>query len=305
VTDASRSIRIGVDFGGTKIEVIALAEDGRELHRQRVATPRGDYAATLRCIRDLVLAVESALAARCSVGVGIPGAISPATGVVKNANSTWCLGKPLDRDLSAVLCREVRTANDANCLAISEAVDGAGANDAVVFAIILGTGVGGGISINKQVWTGPHAIAGEWGHNPLPWRNPDECPGGQCYCGKHGCIETYLSGPALAELYAGCTTHSASRDARVVITDMRAELAGAQATWALYLDRLARAVASVINVLDPNVVVVGGGLSNVVELYSELPKQLGNYVFSDSCATPIRQAKHGDSSGVRGAAWLW
>ena len=303
MADSAPSVRIGVDLGGTKTEAIVLDSAGTELARERVPTTAGDYAGTIRGIRDLVDALERSLRVQGTVGVGIPGTISPASGVVKNANSTWCLGKPLDRDLSTALGREVRTANDANCLALSEATDGAGAGESLVFAVILGTGVGGGIAVNGQVRTGPHAIAGEWGHNPLPWPGADE-QSRRCYCGKLGCIETYLCGPGLALSYRE-RSGKAGISAEQVIEQMRAGEPDAMDTWQQYVDRLARALTTVVNVLDPDVIVLGGGLSNIDELYTGLPAALPEYVFSDVCQTRISRAHHGDSSGVRGAAWLW
>lgn len=296
-------MRIGVDLGGTKIEAIALDEDGSTRARRRVATPAGDYDATLRAVAGLVAAVEAEAGAQAgaagSVGVGIPGALSPATGLVKNANSTCLIGRPLDRDLEAVLARPVRLANDADCFALSEAVDGAGAGAGSVFGVILGTGVGGGIVIGGRPLAGPNAIAGEWGHNPLPWPRGGEMPGPACYCGKRGCIETFLSGPGLARDHGGGLT--------AADIAAGAEAGDAVCTAALdrYIDRLARALATVINVLDPDVVVLGGGLSNLRVLYERLPRALPEWVFSDSVRTRIVPPVHGDSSGVRGAAWLW
>ena len=277
------SLRIGVDLGGTKIEAIAL-DGNREVFRKRIPAPRGDYAATLTAIRILLEGLEG------TVGIGIPGALSRATGLVKNANSTWLIGKPLREDLEKALGREVRIANDANCFALSEAVDGAGKGADVVFGVILGTGVGGGIVVRGQVLTGPNAIAGEWGHNALPLPRESDLPLPTCYCGRKGCIETYLSGPALA------------RDAKAP----NAEAAiGEEAAMGRYEERLARALASVVNTLDPDVIVLGGGMSNVARLYDSVPRLWGRYVFSDRVDTRIVPPVHGDSSGVRGAAWLW
>jgi fructokinase len=268
-----------------------------------VPTPAGDYAGTIRTIRDLVASIESRRGAQGSVGIGIPGAISPKTGLVKNANSTWLNGKPFDQDLGNALGRTIRIANDANCFTLSEASDGAGAGADVVFGIILGTGVGGGIAIGRQALTGRHAIAGEWGHNPLPWPRDDERPGPSCYCGKSGCIETFLSGPGLARDHAAHA--GASLDPAEIAR--RADAGDAKAVNAMerYVDRLARSLAGVIDILDPDVIVLGGGLSNIDMLYGELPSRLPTYVFSDDCTTPIVKNVHGDSSGVRGAAWLW
>jgi fructokinase len=296
-------MRIGIDLGGTKIEGIAIDDQGIERQRQRIATPRGDYQAILGAIAALVRNIESAQGDTGSVGVGIPGAISPATGLVKNANSVELIGHPLDEDLSRLLSREVRVANDANCFALSEATDGAGARASIVFGVIVGTGVGAGIVVDRHVLTGQHAIAGEWGHNPLPWPGDDERPGPACYCGRAGCNETFLAGPSLARDHRQHT----GQDLEAADIAARAEAGDAQAlaTMVRYEDRLARALAGVINVLDPDVVVLGGGVSNIQRLYRQVPSLLPKYVFSDQVSTPIVPARHGDSSGVRGAAWLW
>jgi fructokinase len=296
-------IRIGVDLGGTKTEVIALAADGREIYRKRTATPSGDYAAQIALVLRLVAELEQSVGAVGTVGVGIPGAISPATGLIKNANSNWLIGKPLDRDLSAALGRPVRLQNDANCLAVSEATDGAAAGCDIVFAAILGTGVGGGIVVRGWPLTGRNAIAGEWGHTQLAWREASERPGPACYCGLHGCIETLLSGPGLAADYRAAT----GRDARAETIVARAAEGDADAEAALqrYDSRLARGLATVINILDPDMIVLGGGLSNLDRLYRNVPAIWDRWVFSDRVDTPLRKAAHGDSSGVRGAAWLW
>jgi fructokinase len=297
------SIRIGVDFGGTKLEVIALAADGRELYRKRTATPAGDYDGQIAAVVALVAELEQAVGAIGTIGVGIPGAISPATGLIKNANSTWLIGRPLDRDLARALGRPVRLQNDANCLAVSEAADGAAAGAEVVFAAILGTGVGAGIVIAGRPLTGRNAIAGEWGHNQLPWMRDEERPGPACYCGLRGCIETILSGPGLARDHR----ESTGRDITAKqIAGLAAEGdAEAEATLRRYEDRLARGLAHVVNILDPDVIVLGGGLSNLDRLYTNLPAIWDRWVFSDRVDTQLRKAKHGDSSGVRGAAWLW
>ncbi len=293
-------LRIGIDLGGTKTEAIVLDRDsGLELARRRVATERGSYDATIRTIRDLVAGLESELGRAASVGIGIPGTISPKTGLVKNANSTWLIGKPFDRDLENALGRPVRLANDADCFALSEAVDGAAKGAATVFGVILGTGVGGGIVVNGQLVAGPNSIAGEWGHNSLPWPQVDELPGHYCYCGKTGCIETFLSGPALErEFGEGVAVPEIVRQAAQ--GDDKAE-----GILDRYEDRLARALASIINVLDPHVIVLGGGVGNMDRLYANVPKLWGEYVFSDAVATMLVRPLHGDSSGVRGAAWLW
>ncbi|SDG48839.1 ROK family protein [Roseospirillum parvum] len=295
--------RFGVDLGGTKIEVIALDGAGTCRLRRRVPTPRDDYPATIRAVADLIAAAERELGVRGRVGVGIPGAISPASGLVKNANSTWLIGRPLDRDLAAALNRPVRLANDADCFALSEASDGAGAGAASVFGVILGTGVGGGVVVGGRPLAGPNAIAGEWGHNPLPWPADHERPGPACYCGRHGCLETFLSGPGLAADHA--RAGGTETDPKAIVAAAHEGCAVAQATLDRHADRLARGLASVINLLDPAVIVLGGGLSGLAHLYDELPRRLPAYVFSDTVTTPIRPPVHGDSSGVRGAAWLW
>ncbi len=296
-------MRIGIDLGGTKIEAIALDDSGNERARKRIASPRGDYAATIAAIRDLVAALETETGEQGTIGIGMPGAISPATGLVKNANSTWLIGHPFGRDLEEALGREVRLANDADCFALSEATDGAAAGAASVFGVILGTGVGGGIVVNGALLSGPNAIAGEWGHNSLPFVLPDEMPGPDCYCGKKGCIESWLSGPGFAADYMLDTREALSPEAIVAA----AEGGNRPARLALrrYADRLARALAHVINILDPHAIVLGGGMSNIDALYDEVPSRWGAYVFSDSVATPLLRHKHGDTSGVRGAAWLW
>jgi fructokinase len=296
-------LRVGVDLGGTKIEAIALADDGAALGRRRVPTPRGDYEATLEAVAALVEGLEAALGGRARVGIGTPGAVSPATGLVKNANSVWLNGRPLAADLERRLGRPLRLANDANCLALSEARDGAAAGARVVFAVIVGTGTGGGIAIDGRVWTGPNAIAGEWGHNPLPWPGAGEWPGPACYCGKTGCIETFLSGPGLARDYAAAT--GVTVGGAEIVARAEAGEAAAEAALARYEQRMARALAAVINVLDPEVIVLGGGISNVERLYAAVPRAWGRHVFSDHVATRLCRPAHGDASGVRGAAWLW
>ncbi len=296
-------MRIGVDLGGTKIELIALDDSGDEGFRKRIATPQGDYQATINAITLLVKEAEKDLQINSTVGIGIPGAISPATGLVKNANSTCLIGKPLKQDLEQALQREIRIANDANCFTVSEALDGAAAGAPVVFGVILGTGTGGGVAINQQVITGANAIAGEWGHNPLPWAEIDEIPGNQCYCGKSGCIETWLSGPGFSRLY-----QQLSGKLLTVPEIVQAAESGdlvAEKALQQYEHRLAKSLASVINLLDPDVIVLGGGLSNIVRLYTHVPELWGDYVFSDNVTTELRPPKFGDSSGVRGAAWLW
>lgn len=296
-------LRIGVDLGGTKIEAIALDADGRERARERVPTPRGDYAATLAAIVRLVAGMEDRVGRSATVGVGMPGAVSPATGLVKNANSTWLIGRPFADDLSAALDRPVRVENDANCFALSEAVDGAGAGHRVVFGVILGTGVGGGIVMDGRAIGGRHAIAGEWGHNGLPRVEDVDLPPPPCYCGRAGCIETYLSGPAFARDHAA--HGGADGDAHAIADAARSGDPIADASLERYVRRLAKGLASVINVLDPDVIVLGGGVSNIDALYERLPSRLPEFVFSDTVTTPVVKNRHGDSSGVRGAAWLW
>ncbi len=294
-------MRIGIDLGGTKIEAIVLDDDGCERARERVATPAGDYDATLVAIRALLGRVEHGR--DDTVGIGIPGSISPATGLVRNANSTWLNGRPFATDLRATLGRDVRVANDADCFALSEAVDGAGAGARVVFGVILGTGVGGGIVVDGSPWRGRHAIAGEWGHNGLPRVEPDDLPLPRCWCGRAGCIETFLSGPAVRADHRARGGDAV--DAHVLFDRARRGDRAADETLRRYARRLARSLASVINVLDPDVVVLGGGLSNVDALYALVPPLLPEFVFSDVVTTPIVRNRHGDSSGVRGAAWLW
>ena len=289
-------LRIGVDIGGTKIEALALDAAGREVFRKRMPTPRGDYDATISAVKSLVEQIDSSSGVKGSVGIGIPGALSRATGRVKNANSTWLIGRSLKEDLERALKREIRLENDANCFALSEAVDGAGQGARVVFGVILGTGVGGGIVVDGRVLTGPNAIAGEWGHNPLPLPTDADLPLPPCYCGRFGCIETYLSGPGLAR------DHQQITGARLTpeeIVSLQGE------SLRRYEERLARALATVINLLDPDVIVLGGGMSNAERLYGEVPRLWGQHVFSDRVATRLARHAHGDSSGVRGAAWLW
>jgi fructokinase len=297
-------LRIGIDLGGSKIEGIALDESGRELGRRRAPTPAGDFSATVREIAAMVRALERDAGAETStVGVGIPGALSPATGLIKNANSTCLIGHPLDQDLARALARPVRLANDANCLIVSEAADGAARGARVAFGAILGTGVGGGIALQGRAWDGANAIAGEWGHNPLPWPRLDELPGARCYCGKSGCIETFLSGPGLARDHAAHAGKTLAPEA--IVVRAQAGDARAEATLARYEERLARALATVINLLDPEVIVLGGGLSTLARLYDNVPRLWQSWVFSDRADTPLRPSRHGPASGVRGAAWLW
>ncbi len=296
-------MRIGIDLGGTKIEGIVLGVDGRELIRERVPTPGGNYRATLTAVHELVLRLESRAGGPCTIGIGMPGSVSRATGRVKNSNSTCLNGQPLHYDLEALLGRPLRFANDADCFALSEATDGAAAGAAVVFGVIVGTGTGGGIVVNGRLLHGPNGIAGEWGHNPLPWPGTGELPGPACYCGFEGCIETWLSGPGLARDHR----QSCGESLEAAEISQRALAGNAPACQTLdrYMDRMARALASVINIIDPEVVVLGGGVSNMASLYEEVPRRWGRYVFSDRVDTKLVPAAHGDSSGVRGAAWLW
>ena len=294
-------LRIGIDLGGTKIEGIAL-DRGREVARVRTSTPRGDYEETLTAIASLIDQLDPS--GDAPVGIGIPGTIT-ATGLVKNANSTWLIGRRFQNDVEVLVRRPVRVANDANCFAMSEAVDGAGSGASVVFGVILGTGVGGGIVVNGRVLSGVNGIAGEWGHNPLPWMDASEIPGPQCYCGRRGCIETFLSGPGLAADHKRATGITLTAPQ---IVDTAAADAAAEATLQRYERRLAGALASVVNVLDPDVIVLGGGLSNIDRLYTHVPQVWGEFVFAaggDVVRTKLVRARHGDSSGVRGAAWLW
>jgi fructokinase len=294
-------VRIGIDLGGTKIEGIALTDGGEVAERRRVATPR-DYDGSVEAIAGLVETIERAVGTRCSVGVGIPGALT-AEGLVKNANSTWLIGRPLGRDLEIRLSRPVRLMNDANCFAISEAADGAGAGADVVFGVILGTGVGGGIVVRGECIGGANSIAGEWGHNPLPWMSPDEYPGAVCYCGKRGCVETFLSGPGFERDFA--ERAGVAMAAPAIVASAAQGDSAAHAALGRYHDRLARALASVVNVLDPDVIVLGGGMSNLPRLAESTSGLLPRYVFSNTVKTRIVLNIHGDSSGVRGAAWLW
>ncbi|MGB5260052.1 MAG: ROK family protein [Gammaproteobacteria bacterium] len=300
---AASDMRIGIDLGGSKIEGLVLDRHGGECVRERMATPQGDYHATLHAIGDLVALLESRAGASCSVGIGMPGSRSRATGLVKNSNSVCLNGQPLHHDLEALLGRELRFANDADCFALSEATDGAAAGKDSVFGVIIGTGTGGGIVYRGTLLSGPNGIAGEWGHNPLPWPVMEELPGPRCYCGRHGCIETWLSGPGLARDHLAHTGES--RDAtEIAACAVDGEPASA-ASLGRYADRLARALASVINIIDPDVIVLGGGISNIDWLYDAVPQRWGGYVFSDTVETGLVRAQHGDSSGVRGAAWLW
>ncbi len=297
------STRFGIDLGGTKTEIVALDATGREVLRRRVATPRDDYQGTLDMIAMLVRDAETELGCRASIGIGTPGSLSPSTGLLRGANSVCLNGKPIKTDLQSLLGREVRIANDANCFALSEATDGAGCDTEVVFGAILGTGVGSGIVVRGHVLSGPNAIAGEWGHNSLPWPDDDERPGPPCFCGQWGCIETFLSGPGLERDHLAATGHRLPAE-KIVLSAVNGE-PGATATMLRYEERLAKALAHVINLLDPDVIVLGGGMSNIDRLYVNVPAQWGKWVFSDRVDTRLVRHWHGDSSGVRGAAWLW
>lgn len=300
-------MKIGIDLGGTKIEGVALDEAGKQLLRHRVDTPQGDYPATLQAIKTLVDYIEGSTGQVGSVGIGTPGALSPASGLLRNSNSVCMNGMPVKQDLEKNLGREIRISNDANCFALSEAVDGAAKGAGVVFGVIVGTGTGAGIIVNGNVLTGPNAIAGEWGHNPLPW--PDisvesgEAPGPDCYCGKQGCIETYLSGPGLTHSYKQLTGDTLT--AIEIVELAKCQDKEAEQCMCQYEDRMARGLAHIINILDPDVIVLGGGMSNISRLYQNVPKIWGQYVFSDVVNTRLVAPVHGDSSGVRGAAWLW
>ena len=300
---ARPDLRLGIDLGGSKIEGVVLDRDGNTRMRERVATPHGDYQGTLRAVAELVTVCEDRVGQTCSIGIGMPGSTSRSTGLVKNSNSVCLNGQPLHRDLEQLLGRELRFANDADCFALSEATDGAGAGRQCVFGVIVGTGTGGGIVERGTLLSGPNGIAGEWGHNPLPWPAAHELPGPVCYCGRQGCIETWLSGPGLALDHAEQT--GSSIDAVNIAMLAEAGEPAARDSLARYADRMARALAGVINIIDPDVIVLGGGISNIDWLYDAVPQRWGEYVFSDTVETRLLRAQHGDSSGVRGAAWLW
>lgn len=295
-------LALGIDLGGTKIEIIALDERGEVLLRRRRSSPRGSYDATLEALRDLIAETEFELGARGTLGLGMPGAISPATGLMKNSNATWLNGRPFDKDLAACLGREIAIANDANCLALSEATDGAAAGASCVFCVIIGTGVGGGLVVRGRPLGGPNAIAGEWGHNPLPWPDAEELPGRDCYCGLKGCIETWLAGPGMAADHLAVTGEAI--EPPLIVKQAAAGDEAAEATIQRYEHRLARGLAGVINLIDPDVIVLGGGLSQLTRLYESVPRFWKRYIFSDTISTALRAPLHGDSSGVRGAAWL-
>ena len=297
-------MRFGIDLGGTKIEIIALADDGTVVRRHRRATPAGSYDAIIEALTGMVLALDAELGLKGSLGIGIPGAISPKTGRVKNASTTCLIGQPLKEDLAALLGREVRLDNDANCFALSEAVDGAAAGAHCVFGVIIGTGTGAGIAIDGAVLRGRHIIAGEWGHNSLPWPTVDEITGAPaCFCGQRGCIETWVSGTGFARDFSAVTGRDLKGPAIMALAE--AGDGEAQAAYRRYADRLARSLAHVVNILDPDVIVLGGGMGQVARLYDDLPGLVTHHVFSDDFSTPILKPVHGDSSGVRGAAWLW
>jgi fructokinase len=301
-------MRLGIDLGGTKTEIIALGNTGIEIYRKRTDTDTQSYETILATITGLVAEAEAVLGTKGTVGVGIPGAISALTGLVKNANTNALNGHPLDKDLGRALDREVRCMNDANCLALSEAIDGAAKGRSVVFAAILGTGCGAGIAIDARLIAGTNLVAGEWGHNPLPWMKADEFPGPLCWCGKHSCIEKWISGTGFADDYnrsIGQNGGHAALTAQQIVSRARENDPGAKAALARYADRLARSLAQVINILDPDIIVLGGGMSNVDELYELTPPLLESHVFGEEVSTPIARSAHGDSSGVRGAAWLW
>lgn len=296
-------MRIGVDVGGTKIEAIALGRQGHELGRERTDTPRDDYDATLATIAELVARLEGAEQQSATVGIGMPGAIDARTGLIKNANSTWLNGRPMDKDLEALLERPVRLTNDANCFALSEAMDGAGRHAEIVFGVIIGTGCGGGIVVGKRPLLGANRISGEWGHNPLPYPKPEETPGPDCYCGKKGCIETWISGPGFSARNTQATGNRLTPRELTLLEEAGDE--SAHEAFNLLEDRMARALASVVNILDPDVIVLGGGLSNIDRLYENLPALMARHIMSDDPIINLQKNVHGDSSGVRGAAWLW
>jgi fructokinase len=296
-------MRIGIDLGGTKIEAIALSDSGEELFRNRVATPQGEYEKILHAIKQLIDDVEKETNQKGSIGIGTPGALSPATSLLRNSNSVCMNGMPVKEDLQKILSREIRMANDANCFALSEATDGAAAGESIVFGVIVGTGTGGGVVVNGHILTGPNAIAGEWGHNPLPWPKDEERPGPECYCGKYGCVETFLSGPGLSIDYAKYANEKLTAKEIVEKAEQGSDLA--EHCLQRYEDRMARGLSHVINIIDPDVIVLGGGMSNIQRLYKNVPDLWGEYVFSDKVFTRLVSPKYGDSSGVRGAAWLW
>ncbi len=296
-------MRIGIDLGGTKIEGLVMDDFGAELLRKRVDTPRGDYNGTVAAVVEVVRYLEGAVGRAGTVGVGMPGSVRASTGLIKNANSTWLNGRPFENDLSVAMGRQVRLANDANCLAVSEATDGAAVGARMVFAVILGTGCGGGVAVDGRVHAGPNGVGGEWGHTALPWAAPEELPGPPCYCGRHGCMEMWVSGTAIADDFFRVTGQR--RTTRTIAEQAHGGEADALAALARFESRLARGLANVVNVLDPDVIVVGGGVSRIERLYRNVPTLVREYVFGGDFDTPIVPARFGDSSGVRGAAWLW
>jgi len=298
-------MRIGIDLGGTKIEAIALDDNGKECFRKRISSPQGSYQNTLDALINLINEVETTTQTIATVGIGIPGMISPQTGLVKNANSTWLIGQPLKHDLELSLKREIRIENDANCFVVSEATDGAAKNAGIVFGVIIGTGTGGGIYHSGQSLIGANAIAGEWGHNPLPWPDKEELVGRKCYCGQQSCIETWLSGPGFSYEHQIQNHLTEALSAKDIADSAEAGDKKAQASLRRYEERLAKSLASIINIIDPDVIVLGGGMSNIQRLYQNVPQLWGKYIFSDEVVTKLVPPQHGDASGVRGAAWLW
>ncbi len=296
-------MRIGIDLGGTKIEILALDNDGNELIRRRVNTPQGDYHKTIACICESIISTESDLNCEGTIGICTPGSISPSTGLLRNSNSTCLNDQPFKQDLEAKLNRTIRIANDANCFALSEATDGAGKDAEIVFGVIIGTGCGAGIVINKKIINGPNSITGEWGHNPLPYTNNDDLNSTQCWCGKRGCIETFLSGTGFSKDYQLLTEQKITCEQ--IILAANSNETNAVAALSRYQERMAKSLSHVINILDPHVIVLGGGMSNIDSLYSTVPNLWKQYVFSDTVRTKLVAPVHGDSSGVRGAAWLW
>ena len=296
-------MRLGIDLGGTKIEILALDDNAKALLRKRIPTPRNNYRATIDCITQLVTDTEHELDQHGSVGIGTPGSLSPATGLLRNSNSTSLNGKPFKQDLEQSLDREIRMSNDANCFALSEATDGAAAGEKIVFGVIVGTGCGAGVIVNGRVVDGPNAIGGEWGHNPLPWPQGNELNSTRCWCGKNGCIETFLSGTGFAADYLRVVGDELSSEE--IVAAAKSGSAYAEQLLVRYERRMAKSLAHVINILDPDTVVLGGGMSNVERLYKNVPQLWQEYVFSDTVLTKLVPPQHGDASGVRGAAWLW
>ena len=300
------TMKIGIDLGGTKIEVICLKPNGEEVLRKRIPSPQGDYSKTIRAVSQIILDIKKLVNNPISVGIGIPGSISTLSGLVKNSNSTWLIGKPFEDDLTNIIGQPIKLANDANCFILSECIDGAAKDAIVAFGVILGTGVGGGIAVNKVIMSGSNSITGEWGHNPLPWQSADEVKmADKCYCGKIGCIETFLNGSGLTKLHSNVSFKSIALSAKEINLLLERNDGQARKTLGIYASRLARSLSSVINLLDPDIIVLGGGLSNINQLYELVPNSWHNWVFSDQIKTKLVKNQHGDSSGVRGAAWLW